>query len=170
MFTDSKTSYPLLFSPLYPHTMKIVLTLAFLIITLTSNAQISQSSDRDQLHALIEESFDVIFSQYQLNRLDEFYTKDFLLLEQGEIWDLEILNAKLSPNQNSLTTRTNRFEFIKTEIDGNRAWIAYHNWAEFSRADQESRKIYWLESATAIKTPNGWRLDLLHSTRGKKMD
>ncbi|EON78055.1 hypothetical protein ADIS_1453 [Lunatimonas lonarensis] len=37
----------------------------------------------------------------------------------------------------------------------------------FALEGQDTRKAYWLESAVAIKTPQGWKLKMLHSTRGK---
>lgn len=47
------------------------------------------------------------------------------------------------------------------------AWIAYKNQAVFSFDDKRTKKVYWLESATAILTKNGWKLEMLHSTRMK---
>jgi len=99
--------------------------------------------------------------------LNKFYTPDFLLLEQGEVWDMDFINSYLkdrSQSSNSVT-RTNRFEFIKTEVFGDRALVAYHNWATFTKEGTITREVYWLESATAIRTSDGWRLELLHSTR-----
>jgi hypothetical protein len=147
--------------------MKTWITSLFLLLVSPSFAQLPVLTDEQQLHALIEESFDVIFSEYQTSRMSEFYTPDFLLLEQGEIWDRAIIEAKLAGGKNKPKIRTNQFEFIKTEIEGNRAWIAYHNWAFFAKEGEPVREVYWLESATAIKTAQGWKLDMLHSTRGE---
>jgi hypothetical protein len=148
--------------------MKTLITSLFLILISPSFAQQLVQTDEQLLHSLIEKSFDVIFSEYQTARMSEFYTPDFLLLEQGEIWDWAIIEAKLSQGKNKPKIRTNQFEFIKTEIEGNRAWIAYHNWAIFAKEGEPVREIYWLESATAVKTPQGWKLDMLHSTRGQR--
>ncbi len=144
--------------------------LSFLFLIFASTAVFSQTSDKKQVEQLIQNSFDEIFSSYQAEKLTDFYTKDFLLLEQGEVWDLAIIKdylakAKANPNP---PTRTNRFGFIKTLVDGDRAWVAYHNYATISRDGQVLRELYWLESATAIRTENGWRLDMLHSTRVEK--
>ena len=70
--------------------------------------------------------------------------------------------AKSNPNR---TTRLNKFEFIKTVIDGDRAWTSYWNWATFKQGEKVVRELKWLESATAVRTEEGWRLDMLHSTR-----
>jgi ketosteroid isomerase-like protein len=129
-------------------------------------------SDEVQIQNLIQNSFDGIFSDFDAERLGEFYTEDFLLLEQGEVWDMEMVRgyltrAKSNPNP---PKRTNWFEYIETKIFGDRAWVAYHNFATISRNGEVIQELYWLESATAIRTSGGWRLDMLHSTRaeGKK--
>lgn len=141
----------------------ILILFAFLF----STTAFSQSSDQLQIEQLIQNSFDEIFSNYEVDKLIDFYTEDFLLLEQGEVWDMAIIRDYLTKAKSNLNppTRTNRFEFIKTDVEGDRAWVAYHNYATISREGQVLREIYWLESATAIRTTNGWRLDMLHSTR-----
>ena len=123
--------------------------------------------EKKVVQQLVQESFDSLFSNYRVDLLNKFYTPDFLLLEQGEVWDMDFINSYLkdrSQSSNSVT-RTNRFEFIKTEVFGDRAWVAYHNWATFTKEGTITREVYWLESATAIRTSDGWRLELLHSTR-----
>jgi len=123
--------------------------------------------EKKVVQQLVQESFDSLFSNYRVDLLNKFYTPDFLLLEQGEVWDMDFINSYLkdrSQSSNSMT-RTNRFEFIKTEVFGDRAWVAYHNWATFTKEGTITREVYWLESATAIRTSDGWRLELLHSTR-----
>jgi len=98
-----------------------------------------------------------------------YYTEDFLLLEQGEIWDNEFIRNyfEQAKQEDSNPLRTNRFEFISTKIEGNRAWVAYQNYPTIIRAVQDPQNLHWLESATAVRTAKGWRLDMLHSTRIK---
>jgi hypothetical protein len=122
-----------------------------------------------EIHQLIQESFDSLFSAYHAKLVERYYTPDFILLEQGEIWDMDFIKSYLSERslKNNPVTRTNRFEFIKTEIFGDRAWVAYHNYATFTKVGEAPREVYWLESASAVKTNQGWRLELLHSTRAE---
>ncbi len=147
-------------------------TLLVLVALLFSTTAFSQTSDVRQVEQLIQDSFDEIFSNYNAEKLTDFYTEDFILLEHGEVWDMAFIRnylgkAKSNPNP---PTRTNRFEYIKTIVEGDRAWIAYHNYATISRDGQVLRELYWLESATAIRTENGWLLDMLHSTRADKKE
>ncbi len=132
-------------------------TLLVLVALLFSTTAFSQTSDVRQVEQLIQDSFDEIFSNYNAEKLTDFYTEDFILLEHGEVWDMAFIRnylgkAKSNPNP---PTRTNRFEYIKTIVEGDRAWIAYHNYATISRDGQVLRELYWLESATAIRTENG---------------
>lgn len=148
---------------------KIALTLLFpLIFQITALAQNSiKQNEAQEVQQLIQNSFDSLFSGYRVELLDRLYTPDFLLLEQGEVWDMDFIKTYLgdrSKNPNPVT-RTNHFEFIKTEVFGDRAWVAYHNWATFTKEGAAPREVYWLESASAIRTSEGWRLELLHSTR-----
>jgi len=62
----------------------------------------------------------------------------------------------------------NSIEFIEIKVTKGMAWIAYKNEAIFSIDNKIVRKAYWLESATAILTENGWKLEMLHSTVTKK--
>lgn len=122
------------------------------------------------MQQLIQNSFDGIFSAFNSDLLPDFYTEDFLLFEHGEIWDIAFIQdyltrAQANPNP---PTRTNRFEFVQTKVEGNRAWVGYWNYATITRDGEVIREIKWLESATAVKTELGWRLDMLHSTRVEK--
>ncbi len=130
----------------------------------------SQTTDETEIQNLIQNSFDELFSKYDSKQLPDFYTEDFLLFEQGEIWDMAFIQNYLTRAQSNPnpSTRTNRFEFIETKVEGNRAWVGYWNFATITRDGEVIRDIKWLESATAVKTDKGWRLDMLHSTRVEK--
>ena len=152
--------------------MKKITFIAFLALVFQVAAQAQTSSTKQEtleIHQLIQESFDSLFSGYHANLVDRYYSPDFLLLEQGEVWDMDFIKSYLSERslKNNPVIRTNRFEFIKTEIFGNRAWVAYHNYATFTKEGEAPREVYWLESAAALKTDQGWRLELLHSTRAE---
>ena len=149
---------------------KLFLLLFFLGSHLTTFAQQKALSDEIQIQNLIQESFDTLFSTFNAGAIERYYTQDFILLEDGEIWDNEFIKNYFNEaiKKQPIPTRVNKFDFIKTEVDGNIAWIAYNNYATISRNGEIIRDIHWIESAVAIKTPNGWRLKMLHSTPAKK--
>jgi ketosteroid isomerase-like protein len=149
---------------------KLLFLLFFLGSHLATYAQQKALSDEIQIQNLIQESFDSLFSTFNADAIERYYTKDFILLEDGEIWDNEFIKNYFNGaiKKQPIPTRVNKFDFIKTEVDGNMAWIAYNNYATISRNGEIIRDIHWIESAVAIKTPDGWRLKMLHSTPAKK--
>ncbi len=126
-------------------------------------------TDKSHIKNLIIESFDGIWSELNSKNIDKYYTKDFLLLENGVVWNNDSISNYLdkavlkNPNSN----RVNTIEFIEVKVSKGIAWVAYKNQATFSLDNEIIRNIHWLESATAILTENGWRLEMLHSTRTK---
>jgi hypothetical protein len=138
-----------------------------MFFTTISFGQVSNETDKTRIKNLIIESFDEIWSKLDAKNIDKYYTKDFLLLENGEVWNNDSIknyldNAMLrKPN----LKRMNSIEVIEIKIANKMAWIAYQNYATFSSDNKIIRKAHWLESATAILTKNGWKLEMLHSTR-----
>jgi ketosteroid isomerase-like protein len=103
------------------------------------------------------------FSEGDFKYIQQTSTVDFLLLEQGMIWNLDTLQNKLAKPKPAGYSRKNRFEFFETRITGKRAWVGYHNYADFETAAGK-RKIHWLESAVLVKEKNSWKLEMMHST------
>lgn len=140
-----------------------------MFFTATSFGQVSKETDETLIKNLVIESFDEIWSKLDSKNIEKYYTKDFLLLENGEVWNNDSIanyldNAILrKPNP----TRINAIEIIEIKVANSAAWVAYHNYATFSKDNKIIRNAQWLESATAILTENGWKLETLHSTRVK---
>jgi hypothetical protein len=116
---------------------------------------------------LIQGSFDDLWAGVDSTKIKDYHTDDFIILEQGEIWDndriKDYMRSQLErPNR---PVRPNRMEYISIEKYGPSIQIAYWNFAEFSKADTLIGKASWLESALAVKTEEGWRLKMMHSTR-----
>lgn len=144
----------------------IILIICF---TTLSFGQSATKTDKLQIKQLIIESFDEIWSKLDSKNIDKYYTKDFLLLENGEIWNNDSIANYLDKAllEKPIPNRVNSIEVIEIKILNKIAWIAYKNQAVFSFDDKRTKKVYWLESATAILTKNGWKLEMLHSTRMK---
>ena len=138
--------------------------------TTLSFGQVSNETDKKLIKNLVMESFDEIWSKLNSKNIDTYYTKDFLLLENGEVWNNDTianyLDKALLDKPNPI--RINTIEIIGTKVTNKTAWVAYHNYATFSIDGKIVFKAHWLESATAILTDKGWKLDMLHSTPIKK--
>ncbi|HOD10586.1 MAG TPA: hypothetical protein PKH91_07565, partial [Flavobacterium sp.] len=137
-----------------------------LFFTTLSFGQVQNETDKTLIENLIIKSFDEIWSKLNSKNIDQYYTKDFLLLENGEVWNNDSIanyldNAILKkPNPK----RINTIKIIEIKVANKMAWVAYHNYATFTIDNKIIRKAHWLESATAILTENGWKLEMLHSS------
>jgi len=148
-----------------------------LVIVFVSSFLYSQSDTENELQKIVENSFQEIWSDLDENKIPDYYASDFILFEDGEIYNRDsvrnyILNSKvmfsLEENKKHQFERINRFEFIKSGVEGNLGWIAYHNYAEFKMDGNVISNMHWLESATFIKTKDGWKMNFLHSTPFKE--
>jgi len=150
--------------------MKKLYTIVLMIcFTTTSFGQSSIETDKSRIKELIVKSFEGIWSELSSKNMDKYYTKDFLLLENGKVWNNDsianYLNNAILRKPNPI--RRNTIEIIEIRVANGTAWVAYQNYATFSMDSKIIRKAHWLESATAILTDNGWKLEMLHSTRIK---
>ncbi len=125
-------------------------------------------SDEFLVKQLIVNSFDEVWSNLDTNKVSDFHTDDFILLENGVIWNNDsILNYQkneLARMQEYGYERKNKFEFIKVEESEESIWVAYDNFATWISDDEITSRAHWVESAVAVKTADGWRLQMLHST------
>ena len=141
---------------------KALLIIMFLIVTISFvNAQ-SQKDDQNLARETIINFFDKL-AKLDTAALKLYATKDFLLLEDGAVWNLDSLNNKINKMRAVTLTRVNHLNFIQTEVKGNIAWAAYHNEADMSINGQKMN-IEWLESAVLVKEGTGLKIRLLHST------
>ena len=147
----------------------IFLTLFFTAcqIPKTQEKQVLISQEEEKIaKELIQGSFDDLWAGLDSTKISNYHTDDFIILEQGEIWDNERIKGYMRKQhaRTNRTKRTNRMEYISIDKYGESIQIAYYNFAEFTRADTLVSKARWLESALAISTKEGWKLKMMHST------
>ena len=121
------------------------------------------SAQKDSLEATITGFFDGL-SELNETELKGHTTADFLLLENGAVWNMDTLLLKISPLKNMNVKRVNSFSFISSHQKGDVAWISYHNTANYTAGDKQQTRD-WLESAVLVKQAGRWKIQLLHSTR-----
>ncbi|MGI0106842.1 DUF4440 domain-containing protein [Salinimicrobium sp. WS361] len=151
--------------------MKRIFQVVIMFMTAAAIGQNSvETGSEEEVKELIKNSFQHIFSDLDLKALDVYCTQDFLLLETGEVWNMEKMRGYLTQagERKTEVKRVNSFDFIRIEIEGNMASVAYYNKAQFKAGEEVVREMNWVESATAILTNEGWKLQLLHSTLAKE--
>ena len=116
---------------------------------------------------LIQGSFDKIWGGVDSTEIANYHTDDFIILEHGEVWDNDRIKTYIRGQlkRENRPLRINKMDYISIEKYGESIQMAYHNYAEFVRADTLVAKRQWLESALAVKTEEGWKLKMMHSTR-----
>ena len=115
---------------------------------------------------LIQGAFDDLWGGVDSTKMSKYHTDDFIILENGAVWDNDRIKQYMRKQLEDTVRpkRINRMDYISIDKYGESMQIAYHNYAEFVRADTLVGKASWLESALAIKTNEGWRLKMMHST------
>ncbi len=132
------------------------------VASLCLNAQTKTNMEQAKVNKAITKFFDGI-ATLDTKMMKQYTTKDFLLLEDGAVWNLDTLLRKLNPLKSVSFSRTNQLNFIQTDVKGNVAWVAYNNAAAMS-VNGNRRNVQWLESAVLVKEANDWKIQLLHST------
>lgn len=89
-------------------------------------------------------------------------TENFLVLEQGEVWNLDKLLSVVRPKT---ILRRNFFSVVSEDVRGDTALVNYWNKALERSENGEERTRVWLESVVVIKRRGAWKLLQMHSTR-----
>ncbi len=144
----------------------LLLFVACQVSEVNKQSKIITEEEKEIAKALIQGAFDDLWAGLDSTKIGDYHTPDFIILEQGEVWDNDRIKAYMRKQlaQTDRPKRTNRMEYISIDKYGESMQIAYYNYAEFTRADTLAGKARWLESALAIPTEKGWRLKMMHST------
>lgn len=166
--------------------MKRILTLTFLLFGLLSCSESSAPAEQqtdpidrqqvqhdiDTVKNLVMQSFEDIWSDLDTQKIEAHHTHDFMLLENGVVWNNDSVASYLIRERESMEAqqyqRLNRFDFLKSEHHGHAIWVAYHNYGTWVKGPDTLGTAHWLESAIAIKDEGRWKLQQLHSTRVRK--
>jgi len=148
----------------------------FILLALFTACQISDASKQSDSISLeetqiakdlIQGAFDDLWGGVDSTKISYYHTDDFLILEQGEVWDNDRIKQYMRGQlaNSNRPKRINRMEYISIDKYGESIQIAYNNFADFTRADTLVGQAQWLESALAVKTDDGWKLKMMHSSR-----
>ncbi|HSF46447.1 MAG TPA: nuclear transport factor 2 family protein [Chitinophagaceae bacterium] len=140
--------------------MKLTLILAALLIPALS---FSQLTEQDKVNNTIKAMFQGL-AELSIEQIRNASTHDIVILEHGEIWNMDTIVTRLNALRLLNPVRVNSFEFMQTEIRDQTAWVTYRNKADVTMNGKKS-EYNWLESAVLVKKDDGWRVKMLHSTR-----
>ncbi len=127
------------------------------------------ADDFAEIKQLIEQTYQMIWSDFDVSAVDQFHTADYTLLNNGEeAWsnfDVIIYLKRIKKLQSKSFKRVNSFEFLEHKIYGDVAWVSFYNIAKLGDEFSKKSDSKWLESAFFIKENNRWKFQLLHSTK-----
>lgn len=91
-------------------------------------------------------------------------TSDYLLIENGEVWDLARESRYFRENKHRKISRKNTFNFKKVYTTGGYAYAVYELQSDIFENGKMTRYL-WTESAVFKKANGKWKIALIHSTK-----
>jgi hypothetical protein len=138
---------------------RLTIFLAFTIIA--SCSQKRKAEDPDGLKKVLTAYFDGIKNK-DVNKMNSVTTSDFILLEDGKVWNNDSLINLINSFNSFQGTWT--FDYMRINVDELSGDIVYLNHGDFIFNDTTKSKFDWVESATFRKIDGEWKMNLLHST------
>lgn len=137
--------------------------IAVIVFSMFFCACTSVDTEKDELnvHQVLTDYFTNI-SQRNWDDLKNLSTDDMIILENGLEWNNDSLINGINKYFSEFNIKYD-FEFVKTNIDRNTAWVYYKNSAVAIK-DTVKLEFKWLESAYFVKQNKEWKLTFVHST------
>jgi len=126
-----------------------------------SNNENLSESEQEKVEETLKSFFDHI-SNYNYEGIRSITSDDFILIENGPIWDTEKFISFIKRFEGDATF-SYQFSDMQTTVKGTMAWMVYKNSGIMNRGDQQ-RHFDWSESAVFTKENDQWKIELLHST------
>lgn len=139
-------------------------TIAFLLASFFSIPAFGQyKADSTAIINLLMRDY-ATMENFDFNAHTPNITDDYLLLENGEIWDIQREKEYYVTNAHRKIKRQNYFDIETVKIYGDVAYAIYTLQSEITE-DGAMKGYRWLESAIFRKIGGQWKLEVLHSTR-----
>ena len=122
----------------------------------------SQKKDTTTIIQLLKSDYSTLLSM-DLKKHMSNCTEDYLLIEDGEIWNMEQESKWYKDEGNKVTDRKDNFDFKHIRIDGNVAYVVYNLRSDIIKEGNPIQKN-WNESTIFRKVNGEWKIALIHST------
>lgn len=137
--------------------------LGLLIISLCA-LKVFAGDEEETVKQTIKNYYYLYFVKMDKSAYRSILTEDYLLLENGELFDAEGDIAAM-PDPKSGYERTDTFDFRSVKIEGDIAYTVYFLKADIRDKVNGAIHKEWLESTILHRSGDGWKIALLHSTR-----
>jgi hypothetical protein len=122
------------------------------------------ADDESAVKQAVNDVYYIFYVRMDKQKYRSLLTEDYLLLENGELLDIEG-DIALMPGPDDGYKRTDTFDFRSVKIQGDTAVAVYFLKSEITDKKNGTRNREWLESAVLRRVSKRWRMALLHSTR-----
>ena len=140
---------------------KITLLTILVTLGLLTGCNPEPSNDPEIVKGILREYFDGI-KKRDVNKMNAVTTTDFVLFEDGRVWNNDSLIFHL--NQFASFDGTWTFDQMKINMDESSADVVYLDHGDLIFNDTEKVSYDWIESATFRKINGEWKMNFLHST------
>jgi len=124
----------------------------------------TQPADAQAAKQVIADYYDLFYRRLDERGYRALLTDDYLLLENGEIFDANGDIASM-PKAGDGYTRSDAFDFRTVRMLGDTAYVIYFLRSAVVEKTEAARNLEWLESAVLRRSGGRWKVALLHSTR-----
>ncbi len=126
--------------------------------------KVMAGNNEEAVKQAVKNYYDLYFAKMDKSEYRSILTKDYLLLENGEILNTED-DIVAMPDSNSGYKRIDSFDFRLVKVEGDIAYAVYFLRSKITDKVNGMRNKEWLESAVLQRSEEGWKIALLHSTR-----
>ena len=147
--------------------MKTRIALAFATLTLVLGCKQNKSTDDPEiLKKILIGYFDGIKAK-DLNKLNALTTEDFVLFEDGSVWNNDSLMRAIDKYYKSFNPEYS-FDNFEIDVDSRIGNMRYYNQCDCVIDDTVKRSLDWIESATFEKVDGKWKMNFLHSSKRRE--
>lgn len=121
-----------------------------------------ENNDSTEIVQLLKEDYKTMVA-WDIEKHKGFCTDDYILIENGEIWNMEKEADNYKENVQRVLARKDYFDFHFVRILGNTAYTVYNLKSDITEDGKLTTK-HWNESVIFRKVQGKWKIALIHST------
>ena len=135
-------------------------------LTLGAVRNVSAADESAAIQQVIKDCYSIFYTDRDKERYRSLLTDDYLLLEKGEVLDVNGDMAMMPPPGPDYK-RSDTFGFRRITVRDDIAYVVYVVRSDVTNKKKPTQNGVWrfLESAILRRSDNRWKIALLHSTQ-----
>lgn len=136
--------------------------LILLSLLLSTNAFSQQNKDSAAIAQLLVDDYKTL-GNWDVESHINHCTENYLLVENGEIWDMKKESDYFIKNASRVLDRKNHFDIKYVRVYGNCAYAVYNLRSDI-RENGNLKVKNWVETTIFRKVKGTWKIELIDST------